>query len=90
MTNLSPAQQRAMEMKHPTAALPFRELTQSEKEFAWRMTKLIRELETDFVNISTECVDELSKKHKLLPSLVIQVARNLGIQPGPKHRRGGL
>lgn len=70
--------------------LNFRELTESEKNYAWRMTQLIRELEMDFVNISHECVDELSKKHKLLPSLVIQVARNLGIGPGPKHRRNGL
>lgn len=90
MNNPSPAQRRAMELKHPSSDLPIRELTQSEKDFAWRMTSLIRQLETDFVNISSECVEELATRHKLLPSLVIQVARNLGIQPGPKHRRGGL
>lgn len=70
--------------------IPFRDLTESEKQFAWRMTQLIRELESSFVNISHECVEELSARHKLLPSMVIEVARQLDIRPGRKHRRGGL
>lgn len=59
-----------------------RGLSDIERETADRMNNLILELKDAYDSLSAFDVEELSERHKLLPSTVIQTARSLGIHPG--------